>query len=210
MAEKALKPTEEKLKPKLFSVMKTYSKEQFIKDVDALLKEKNNIVVAVSEGIRDAKGEYISAATGTLDNFGHAQLSGAGKTLEYLVKDKLGVKVRSIEVNVLQRAAAHMSSLTDINESEAIGKKAVDIAEEGVTGAMVTMKRISNAPYEIKFDYAKIHDIANEAKEVPQDWINPEHNGVTSDMVMYLKPLVIGLPDVEYKDGLPVYVSREN
>lgn len=185
-----------------------FDKEQFIKDLSDLLKEKKNIVVAVSEGIRDKDGEYISAATGTLDNFGHAQLSGAGKTLEYLVKDKLGVKVRSIEVNVLQRAAAHMSSLTDLNESEAIGKKAVNIAESGVTGAMVTMQRISNAPYEIKFDYAKIHDIANEAKEVPKNWINPSHNGVTNDMVMYLKPLVIGLPDVEYKDGLPVYVSR--
>lgn len=187
-----------------------FDKDKFIADLEALLKEKTNIVVAVSEGIRDANGEYISASTGTLDNFGHAQLSGAGKTLEFLVKERLGVKVRSIEVNVLQRAAAHMCSLTDINESEAIGKKAVDIAEEGVTGAMVTMERISNAPYEIKFDYAKIHDIANEAKEVPQNWINSEHNGVTSDMVMYLKPLVIGLPDVEYKDGLPVYVSREN
>ena len=73
---------------------------------------------------------------------------------------------------------------------------------------MVTMERISNAPYEIKFDYAKIHDIANEAKEVPQDWINPEHNGVTKDMLMYLRPLVIGLPDVEYRDGLPVFVTR--
>ncbi|WP_294239296.1 6-phosphofructokinase [Pseudobutyrivibrio sp.] len=185
-----------------------FDKEKFIQDVKSILGEKTNVVVAVSEGIRDAQGEYISASTGTLDNFGHAQLSGAGKTLEYLVKDKLGVKVRSIEVNVLQRAAAHMSSLTDINESEAIGKKAVNIAEEGVTGAMVTMERISNAPYEIKFDYAKIHDIANEAKEVPQDWINPEHNGVTKDMLMYLRPLVIGLPDVEYRDGLPVFVTR--
>ncbi len=185
-----------------------FDKEKFISDLRSLLEHKTNIVVAVSEGIRDANGEYISASTGTLDNFGHAQLSGAGKTLEYLVKEKLGVKVRSIEVNVLQRAAAHMSSLTDLNESENIGRKAVDIAENGVTGAMVTVQRISNAPYEVRYDYAKIHDIANEAKEVPTDWINSQHNGVTNEMVSYLKPLVIGLPDVEYKDGLPVYVSR--
>ncbi len=185
-----------------------FDKEHFIDDLRSLLEEKTNIVVAVSEGIRDADGEYISAATGSTDNFGHAQLSGAGKTLEYLVKERLGVKVRSIEVNVLQRAAAHMSSLTDLKESENIGKKAVDIAESGVTGAMVTLQRISNAPYEVKYDYAQIHDIANEAKEVPTSWINSNHNGVTNDMVSYLKPLVIGLPDVEYKDGLPVYVSR--
>ncbi len=185
-----------------------FNKEVFVNDLSKLLKEKTNIVVAVSEGIRDAEGEYISASTGTLDNFGHAQLSGAGKTLEYLVKDRLGVKCRSIEVNVLQRAAAHMSSLTDINESVLLGKNGVKFAEAGVTGAMVIAKRVSNEPYTIEYDYAKIHDIANEAKEVPQEWITPEHNWVTKDMVDYLKPLVLGEPRLEYADGLPVYVTR--
>jgi 6-phosphofructokinase 1 len=185
-----------------------FNTEIFVNDLSRLLKEKTNIVVAVSEGIRDAKGEYISASTGTLDNFGHAQLSGAGKTLEYLVKERLGVKCRSIEVNVLQRAAAHMSSLTDIKESVNLGKQAVWFAEEGVTGAMVILRRTSNSPYEVEYDNAKIHDIANEAKEVPQEWINASHNWVTDEMIEYLKPLVIGEPKLDYADGLPVYVTR--
>ncbi|MCR5580954.1 MAG: 6-phosphofructokinase [Pseudobutyrivibrio sp.] len=184
-----------------------FNTEIFVNDLSRLLKEKTNIVVAVSEGIRDAKGEYISASTGTLDNFGHAQLSGAGKTLEYLVKDRLGVKVRSIEVNVLQRAAAHMSSLTDIKESVALGKNGVKYAEAGETGIMVICRRTSNSPYTIEYDKAKIHDIANEAKEVPKEWINSDHNWVTDDMIDYLKPLVIGEPKLEYQDGLPVYVT---
>jgi len=185
-----------------------FNTEVFVNDLSKLLKEKTNIVVAVSEGIRDAAGEYISASTGTLDNFGHAQLSGASKTLEYLVKDRLGVKVRSIEVNVLQRAAAHMSSLTDIKESVLLGKNGVKFAESGVTGAMVIVKRTSNSPYTVEYDYAKIHDIANEAKEVPKEWINESHNWVTEEMVDYLKPLVLGEPKLEYQDGLPVYVQR--
>ena len=69
-----------------------------------MLFERNNVIIAVSEGIRDASGNYISASEKSVDTFGHSQLSGAGKTLEFLVKEKLGVKVRSIEVNVLQRA----------------------------------------------------------------------------------------------------------
>ncbi len=185
-----------------------FNTEIFVNDLSRLLKEKTNIVVAVSEGIRDANGEYISASTGTLDNFGHAQLSGAGKTLEYLVKDRLGVKVRSIEVNVLQRAAAHMSSLTDIKESVALGKNGVKFAEAGATGIMVIVKRTSDEPYSVEYDQAKIHDIANEAKEVPQEWITPTHNCVTDEMLTYLKPLVLGEPKLEYSNGLPVYVTR--
>jgi 6-phosphofructokinase 1 len=185
-----------------------FNTEVFVNDLSRLLKEKTNIVVAVSEGIRDANGGYISASTGQLDNFGHAQLSGAGKTLEYIVKDRLGVKVRSIEVNVLQRAAAHMSSLTDLKESVELGKHGVQYAEEGVTGAMVVLNRTSNAPYTVDYSHATISDIANEAKEVPQEWINESHNWVTDEMVEYLKPLVIGEPELEYENGLPVYVTR--
>ena len=48
---------------------------------------------------------------------GHQQLSGAGKALEFIVKENIGVKVRSVEVNVLQRCASHLASLTDIEES---------------------------------------------------------------------------------------------
>ena len=91
--------------------------EEFLLDVKRLLFEQNNVIVAVSEGIRDADGNYISASKASVDNFGHQQLSGAGKTLEHLVKEKLGVKVRSVEVNVLQRCAAHLASQTDLDES---------------------------------------------------------------------------------------------
>lgn len=185
-----------------------FDRDQFIADIDALLKKKTNIVVAVSEGIRDAKGDYISATTAANDTFGHAQLSGAGKTLEYLVKDKLGVKVRSIEINVLQRAAAHMCSLTDITESCAQGCEAVKFAEEGVTASMVTLTRTSNDPYTVTIGHSNIHDIANEAKEVPRDFINEAGNGVTAKMFEYAAPLIVGEPDLEFAGGLPVYVRR--
>ena len=87
-----------------------FDKEDFLLDVKRMLFERNNVIVAVSEGIRDASGNYISASESSVDTFGHSQLSGAGKTLEFLVKEKLGVKVRSVEVNVLQRCAAHLAS----------------------------------------------------------------------------------------------------
>lgn len=184
-----------------------FDTEDFLLDIKRLLFERNNVIVAVSEGIRDASGNYISASESTVDSFGHSQLSGAGKTLEFLVKEKLGVKVRSVELNVLQRCAAHLASKTDLDESVSLGKKAVALSEEGVTASMVTMNRVSNDPYTIEYGYAEIKNIANEAKSVPTDWITPAGNDVTQELIDYLTPLIQGESQVSYENGLPVYMD---
>ena len=181
--------------------------EEFLLDVKRLLFERNNVIIAVSEGIRDGEGNYISASETSVDNFGHSQLSGAGKTLEHLVKEKLGVKVRSVEVNVLQRCAAHLASQTDLSEAVMLGRKAVEFSEEGITASMVIMNRTSNDPYTIEYAHAEIKNIANEAKSVPKEWINDAGNDVTQEMIDYLLPLIQGESNVTYKNGLPVYAN---
>lgn len=184
-----------------------FDKEDFLLDVKRMLFERNNVIVAVSEGIRDASGNYISASEQSVDTFGHSQLSGAGKTLEFLIKEKLGIKVRSVEINVLQRCAAHLASKTDLEESVNLGKKAVALSEEGVTASMVTLNRISNTPYQVGYGYAEIKNIANEAKSVPREWINDTGNDVTQEMIDYLTPLIQGESPVTYQNGLPVYMD---
>lgn len=184
-----------------------FDPEDFLLDVKRLLFERNNVVIAVSEGIRDASGNYISASEQSVDTFGHSQLSGAGKTLEFLIKEKLGVKVRSIEVNVLQRCAAHLASKTDLDEAFALGKKAVALSEEGVTASMVTIQRVSNDPYTVTYGHAAIRDIANEAKSIPREWISPSGNDIEQPLIDYLAPLITGESNVEYQNGLPVYMD---
>lgn len=184
-----------------------FDSEDFLLDVKRLLFERNNVIVAVSEGIRDASGNYISASEQSVDTFGHSQLSGAGKTLEFLVKEKLGVKVRSVEVNVLQRCAAHLASKTDLDEAFALGKKAVALSMEGVTASMVTIERVSNDPYEVTYGYAEIKNIANEARSIPLDWISPSRNDVKQPLIDYLAPLIVGEPQLTYRNGLPVYMD---
>lgn len=184
-----------------------FDSEDFLLDVKRLLFERNNVIVAVSEGIRDASGNYISASEQSVDTFGHSQLSGAGKTLEFLVKEKLGVKVRSVEINVLQRCAAHLASKTDLDESFALGKKAVALSEEGVTASMVTLERVSNDPYEVSYGYAEIKHIANEARSIPLDWISPSRNDIEQPLIDYLAPLIVGEMPITYQNGLPVYMD---
>lgn len=183
-----------------------FDKEQFLNDIREKLKTLNNVIVAVSEGIRDENGDYITASKAVADQFGHQQLSGAGKALEFLVKENIGVKVRSVEVNVLQRCAAHMASKTDLDESFTLGKKAVSLAEEGITASMVILERISNMPYQVRYDHAPIADIANEAKSIPREWINEAGNDIMPELYDYLKPLIQGEITVSYKDGIPVYM----
>lgn len=187
-----------------------FDKDDFLLDVKRMLFERDNVIIAVSEGIRDISGNYISASEQSVDTFGHSQLSGAGKTLEFLIKEKLGVKVRSIEVNVLQRCAAHLASATDLMESAALGRRAVSLSEEGVTGSMVTINRVSNDPYTVEYGCAEIRSIANEAKSVPREWINAAGNNVTQEMIDYLTPLIQGESQVAYSNGVPLYMNVEH
>lgn len=189
---------------------KPFSTEQFLNDIKEQLKTKNHIVVAVSEGIKDSEGQYISAKSSQTDQFGHAMLSGTGKYLENLVQDSIGCKVRSIELNVLQRCASHIASLTDINEAFTLGALAVEKALDGHTGEMVTHKRISNSPYTLEYSTASIENIANHEKTVPLSWITENGHDVTEDLLDYLRPLVEGEPELQYKNGIPTYLSVQH
>lgn len=183
-----------------------FDEDQFIEDIKNVLKTSRCVIVAVSEGIHDKDGNYISATSAVADKFGHAQLSGTGKALESLVKDRMDIKVRSIELNVLQRCAAHISSRTDINESFALGQAAVKYTAEGMTAVMSTIKRVSNDPYQWIIEPENVSLIANQAKTIPLEWITPEKNDVTPEMEAYLRPLIIGEVSLQYKDGLPMYL----
>ena len=183
-----------------------FSKEQFIEDIKAQFKQREHIVIAVSEGLRDVDGHYISAETAAVDAFGHATLSGTGKCLEGLVAEKFGCKIRSVEINVLQRCAAHMASATDIEESWQLGLKGVALALEGKSGEMSIVCRISDEPYQVIYDGADVQQIANAEKKIPTAWINEAGNDVTEEMVRYLRPLIHGSVAVPEQDSMPHYL----
>lgn len=185
---------------------KNFDIEAFFCDVRAALDRHPNVVVAISEGIHDANGKYVGEGlTGGVDAFGHTQLSGAGKVLELAVKEKFGCKVRSIELNLPQRCAAHLASAADLSESVAAGEHAVAAALAGETGCMVTMTRANEPAYRIVYGTSPVCAIANQVKHVPDEYINAEANGVTDACIAYLRPLICGEVAPLYKDGLPVH-----
>lgn len=188
----------------------TFDDEKFLNDIKELnASGVNNIIVAVSEGIKYADGTYVceAASSGLTDVFGHKNLSGTAKVLENLVRDKLGFKARGVEINVSQRCAAHFTSETDVTEAFTVGQAAVKEAENGGTGMMMAYERVSNEPYKIEIKGKEISKIANGERVVPAEWI-VNGNDLTDDMITYLKPLVLGEPKLKTENGIPVYMKR--
>ena len=205
-ASSALARTEERRVPQLIYLCeKVFDEEKFIEDVNKALEKVNNIIVAVSEGVKDATGHYVGEETksGKEDAFGHKYLSGIGKYLEGLVGNRIGCKVRSVELNILQRCAGYMLSETDIIESRNLGAFAAVSAIRGESGKMSALKRICDDPYQVEIELADLSKIANFEKKVPMEWINEEGNDIKDDLLTYLKPLIQGEVQIPYENGVP-------
>ena len=187
---------------------RTFDMQSFFSDVRNALAKHPNVVIAVSEGIRFADGHYVGEGTqtGATDAFGHAYLAGTGKALELAVKAEIGCKVRSIELNLPQRCAAHLASKTDLDESVRIGSAAVFAAERGENAQMMTVTRISDAPYTVEIGHSAVCEIANKIRFVDDAFINEAGNHVTDACCRYLLPLIQGEASSSFEMGLPKHM----
>ena len=170
------------------------------------------VVVAISEGIRTEDGKYLSemtAATDYVDAFGHKQLTGSASYLANVINQRLGCKARSVEFSTLQRSAAHLASRVDVNEAFMVGGAAVKAADEGDTGKMVVIDRVSDDPYQSATGIYDVHKIANGEKLVPRDWITKDGTYVTEEFIDYVRPLIQGDSPCVMVGGIPrhLYMS---
>ena len=185
---------------------KPFSIKRFLEDVQKAKEEHYAVIVAVSEGVSIDPAEVGEEfQSGAVDTFGHKYLSGVGKALEKIVKRELGCKVRSIELNVMQRCSSHLSSKRDISEAEKIGGAAVDAAIDGNSGVMMAFNRVANQPYNVKIQCVDVSEVANKVKYFPTEWINEEGNNVTQEAVDYCLPLIQGEQNFHMKNGIPAH-----
>ena len=182
-----------------------FDMDKFLADVKKVYEQQGNCLVAVSEGIHYADGSFVSEAkTSATDGFGHAQLGGLAAMLADKVKSELGVKVRGIELSLLQRCAAHCASKTDVDESYMAGKAAVENAVAGKTDFMPGFKCTRGADgYKCEIELLPLSQVANTEKKVPREWINAEGNGVTQEFIDYALPLINGENVGPKVNGLP-------
>ena len=188
-----------------------FDQDDFIAKVQKSLETTPNLVVCISEGIHDNTGTFIceySNDVGT-DTFGHKMLTGSGKYLENLVKERLGVKVRSVELNVCQRCSSSMLSKTDQKEAIASGAYGVKAALNGASGKMVAFERLDGDDYQIDYVLKDVNVICNQEKCVPAAWITADGSNVTEDFIRYARPLIQGEVTVPTEDGVPKFAYRK-
>ncbi len=185
-----------------------FSKERFLSDVEAVYKDLGYCYVVVSEGITNEKGEYCFTS-GSVDAFGHKQLSGVGIALKEMVENEIGINARCNTLGTAQRSAMHFASKTDADEAYMVGAEAVHYALADKSGVMVTLERTSDAPYQCICGEVALDLVANNEQKVPLSWITKQANYVTDEFIKYARPLIMGEVEVPMKDGLPDYVRLD-
>ena len=181
----------------------------FREDVGRVLKRKDCVLVAVSEGIHTADGTFIPELQGAdlaVDSFGHKAMGGTAEVLCKFCEKEFGVKTRSLELSVMQRCAAHLASRTDAEEAFSSGAAAVEAALRGQSGLMATLVRESNDPYVCSISLADVHKISNAERKVPRSMINEAGNDVTDEFISYARPLIMGELQPVMKDGVPQHL----
>lgn len=178
--------------------------------IEQRLREKNNVIVVVSEGVHHADGSFLfDAKSVSIDTFGHlAAQSGTAQYLSQLAKEQLDVKSRGIELNTLQRCASHAASKVDLDEAEALGTAGVEAVLQGKTGVMVGVQRTSDTPYTTEIRTTPVADVANKVKLVPREMISEDGFNVTDAALTYLRPLVAGAEEPMSADGLPRFLTE--
>ena len=185
--------------------------EKFRDKVENLLTQKPSVVVAVSEGIRLPDGRYVcelGQSIDFVDAFGHKQLSGTANYLASYIAGEIGSKTRAIELSSLQRSASHCASRVDILEAYQVGGAAVKAADEGDSGKMVVIQRLSDDPYQSGTEVKDVHKIANDEKLVPREWVNEDGSYVTDEFINYVRPLIQGDVSPVMVDGIPRHLFR--
>lgn len=182
-----------------------FSLDKFMNDVRNQMAKHKAVIVAVSEGMEVPDG----VQSGVVDNFGHKYLSGIGKYLEEQVREQIGCKVRSIELNVMQRCSSHLCSRTDIDESEAVGAAGVRCALAGNTGKMMAFRRVKDMPYTVVIEAADASLIANKEKFLPREYINSAGNNITDAAMRYFLPLIQGELNIRMNMGIPMHFTLQ-
>ena len=182
---------------------RSFSLDSFMKDIRQEMAKHKAVIIAVSEGIEVPDG----VQSGVVDNFGHKYLSGIGKYLEDAVRSEIGCKVRSIELNVMQRCSSHISSKTDIDEAEAIGAAGVKCALSGETGKVMVFRRVNDMPYTVVIEMTSASNIANNEKFIPDDFITSSGNNINDSALSYFLPLIQGELNIVMEKGIPKHFA---
>jgi 6-phosphofructokinase len=179
---------------------RVFDQTKFLSEVKSVHDRLGRCVIALSEGIHDAKGVPLSVkSAGTMekDAHGNVQLSGTGTLADLLgeaIKSELGIKrVRADTFGYLQRSFAGCTSDVDRREAREVGEFAVKRAIWGAGNGSVAIRRTGD--YAVDFALVTLDKVAGKTKVMADAFIAPSGSDVTPAFRDYLRPLLgLGLP----------------
>lgn len=199
-AATVLAKTDEDSGPHLiYTPERKFNKEKFLADVAATEKKYGWVSIVCGEGLHYEDGTSVSASM-TKDKFNNTEFGAMGGTsvglnMHAMVRDAFGWRGEFQITESLIMSDFARSEKQDLDEAYKCGQHAITLAEAGETGHMVSMERVSNAPYQINYGKALLKDVAVKAKPMPQDFLNEAGNFPTQKFIDYCKPLISELPE---------------
>ena len=182
--------------------------DELLDDIKKGLKTEKNLLVAIAEGFRDTGGILSEEVfTNTKDGFNHPIVSGVGQRLADLVRDRLDIKSRAVELNIVQRSNTLISEV-DSKEAYNLGYKAVEIGTDR-TNLVPVLRRKEGKDYEVYYTEVAPDEIANREMKIPQEWL-VDKKTLEEKIQAYALPLIEGQVDQTYEKGMPVFVKIED
>lgn len=182
--------------------------DELLDDIKKDLKTEKNLLVAIAEGFRDTGGILSEEVfTNTKDGFNHPIVSGVGQRLADLVRDRLDIKSRAVELNIVQRSNTLISEV-DSKEAYNLGYKAVEIGTDR-TNLVPVLRRKEGKDYEVYYTEVAPDEIANREMKIPQEWL-VDKKTLEEKIQAYALPLIEGEVDQTYEKGMPVFVKIED
>lgn len=181
------------------------SLEQVFEEIKEALKYENNLIVALAEGFRDKDNKLDEESfSNQNDAFGHKIVSGVASRLADLVRNKLEIKSRAVELSIVQRTS-NLISKTDANEAYKLGYKAAKLGIDN-TNLVPVLKRKYVDGYEVYYESVSPEKIANKEMKIPKDWLFDKKT-LEEKITAYTLPLIEGSVEQNYENGMPVFVK---
>jgi 6-phosphofructokinase 1 len=148
-------------------------------------------VLVVPETLRWADGAHVAGDEPEwIDHFGHPYFPSAGIGLARRLSSVLELRARCDKPGTIARMALHAASEVDLAEAEQTGIEAVRRLVADESGVMVTIERVSDDPYRVRYGSAAVAQVANAERRMPLEMISADGNDVTAAFRDYALPLV--------------------
>lgn len=182
--------------------------DELLGDIKEALRTEKNLLVAIAEGFRDTEGVLAEEVfANTKDGFNHPIVSGVGERLANLVRDRLSIKSRAVELNIVQRSNTTISA-TDSKEAYQLGYRAVELGLTK-TNVIPVLRRKEGDNYEVYYTEVNPDEIANKEMKIPKDWLCDKKT-LEEKIQTYVLPLIAGEIEETNEDGMPVFVRIED